>query len=95
MTSNPKIKCKRCGKCCVVLDSKGLPKPCRYLLHYVSGKTRCIIYMHRIGVIIGKDQFCNSRRYLPCNIPDCPYNKEGLPPQSEYLNTKRRYIISD
>jgi len=90
-----KTICHFCGKCCVVINNKGLPEPCKYLIHYAGAGTRCMIYMHRIGAIIGKNQFCFKRENYPATIEGCPYNKEGLPPQSDYLNTISRYIIGN
>ncbi len=65
-----KIKCKRCGRCCVFGE---LREDCKYLVRYQDGHTRCLIYRHRIGAEIRPDEYCSKRgnNY----IPGCPYNK--------------------
>lgn len=71
-----KAKCRHCGRCCIVWDPiRYIWHDCPFLLHYVTGSTRCAIYPHRIGVIIGKNQCCNRRIDTTFNIPLCPYNK--------------------
>jgi uncharacterized cysteine cluster protein YcgN (CxxCxxCC family) len=76
--SQVKVKCKNCGQCCLVWDwLNDHYEPCKYLIRYVDGTTRCMIYPHRIGAIIGYRQRCIQREKLPFNIPGCPYNKPG------------------
>jgi len=73
-----KIECNRCGKCCIVYDDvENNWKPCPYLLHYIDDKTRCMIFPHRIGVWIGKEQLCIQRMRSPYNYPGCPYNEDN------------------
>jgi len=69
------VKCKRCGRCCVVFDEKNNSwKDCPYLVRYFDGTTFCIIYRHRVGAIVGKNQICKKRVQIKYNYPGCPYN---------------------
>jgi len=81
-----KIKCKQCGRCCIVWNPvKQQYEDCKYLVKYINmypfGEelTRCTIYKHRIGAILGDGQVCVSRIDNQWNYPECPYNKEGQP----------------
>lgn len=78
MTTTTKVKCLRCGKCCVVLNDKGVWEYCKYLRWLSSGISYCIIYNNRIGANLGHGFICGYRDDLHYNIPDCPYNKKGL-----------------
>ena len=80
MTSKHKIKCLNCGKCCKVLTSLGEIVDCQWLIRYTNGKTRCSIYHHRIGAIVGETingmvQDCQKRENRKYYIRGCPYNK--------------------
>ena len=82
---NSAVKCKRCGRCCVVKIGNEW-RACPYLLQYWDGKTRCMIYPHRIGVIVAPKQDCDYRENRAYNIPGCPYNKPGQPIHENYKN---------
>ena len=84
--SNRKIKCKQCGRCCIVWDPVTQEwGNCKYLVKYITlypydgEMSRCMIYKHRIGAILGDGQCCVSRIDNQWNYPECPYNKEGQP----------------
>ena len=64
-----KDKCLRCGACC---------GDCRYLVHYIDGKTRCMIYNIRLGALTVPGEWCHHRDEVPFDYPNCPYNK-GFP----------------
>lgn len=72
-----KVKCNRCGRCCVVYN-KHTKKwdSCRYLIFYFDGKTRCAIYRYRIGAVVGEGQMCILREDLLFSIPNCPFNTD-------------------
>jgi len=80
-----KDKCLRCGRCCVVYDYEHeIFITCRYLICYNTGKTRCMIYPHRVGAINGKNQYCHLREEVEQNFPGCPYNKQEYPMHPAY-----------
>lgn len=82
-------KCKRCGFCCVVYI-RGHWEQCKYLRllvykgHY---RTVCRIYKNRIGVQVGKNQYCGYRKDTNVDYPNCPFNS-GRPIHPAYLNIK-------
>jgi uncharacterized cysteine cluster protein YcgN (CxxCxxCC family) len=82
-----KDKCLRCGKCCVVWfiirNNIVYYKDCRYLLKTISS-TSCSIYQNRIGKSLGYGNTCYPRAQLNFNIPDCPFNRKGLPTHPVY-----------
>lgn len=87
MTSKKRIRCTRCGKCCIVLDkTKNIWVHCRYLVHYRRNSlTYCRIYPNRIGVKVAPGVQCVPRNMLPYDIPGCPYNV-GKPMHPAYIN---------
>jgi len=68
MSKRKKDLCTRCGQCC---------RTCRYLIRYIDGTTRCLIYKHRLGAMTGVTDvsFCTYRDDVHVNFPGCPYNK--------------------
>jgi len=78
------IKCKRCGKCCIVWDGASWVD-CKWLIRYLplrgADVCGCVIYKHRVYSIIGKSQYCNLRSRVPYDFPECPFNAgKGLHP---------------
>lgn len=89
------IKCKRCGKCCVVFNyNNNLWEPCKHLRGNIGDKTRCTIYPDRLGTYLGSLTWCKKRFELPYDIPGCPYNT-GKPVHPAYSDpgfcTSRSY----
>jgi len=66
--------CKRCGKCCIVLNNEGKWSPCQFL---DTESNLCIIYPDRIHIEVAPNHQCVGRIYYPWNIPGCPYNMEN------------------
>jgi hypothetical protein len=85
-----KIKCLRCGKCCVVLDwNSGIWENCKNLRTIgTSGKTFCRFYHKRIGLNVGYGFRCGYRKDYPWDVPGCPYNT-GKPIHPAYLNSEQ------
>jgi len=82
------ILCKRCGKCCVVLNwNTDKWEHCRNLRQRKNGKTFCRIYKSRIGTDIRYGFKCGFRKDFPWDVPDCPYNT-GKRIHPAYLNTE-------
>lgn len=77
-----KVKCKRCGKCCLVY-LHGHFEDCHYLIRFKK-TTRCRIYSSRIGKKVGKTEICMYRKDVNFDYPDCSYNT-GKPIHPQYL----------
>lgn len=92
--TSKKIKCLRCGKCCVVFDREhGVWSPCKFLriIPAGRGKTRCQIYNRRLGTDLGNGFKCRLRSQVSFDYPGCPYNT-GKPMHPAY---RPRYLIDD
>ena len=100
MTSKGKIKCLNCGKCCKVLTSMGELEDCIWLIRYKNGKTRCSIYHHRIGAIIGETingmvQDCQKRIDRKYYIKGCPYNKAVQEKWQDFPKSMQEWDLSE
>ena len=84
MSKISKIRCHRCGKCCIV-KIHGQWVDCSFLIKYMDDKTRCMIYRHRVGAIVAPGQFCLSRVNVHFNYPDCAYNRHKWPLHPKYI----------
>jgi hypothetical protein len=88
--SNEQIKCKMCGKCCVIFEH-GVWSDCKYLIRYLPSstgqpETRCSIYPHRSYAIIGEHSCCvGKRERIALNYPGCPFNKSGQSLHRKYI----------
>jgi hypothetical protein len=87
-TMSKKIKCLRCGKCCMVLNwTSGKWEECLNLRHIGEEKTFCRFYRKRIGLNVKYGFRCGYRKDYPWDVPDCPYNT-GKPIHPAYLNSE-------
>ena len=72
---NLKVKCKRCGKCCVVYNfKKELWEDCKFLGKRNDDTTFCYIYRYRLGKHLGFFTICIKRKDSEYDYPNCPYN---------------------
>ena len=86
------LNCSRCGQCCFLRDSNGVPyKKCKHLVVLKSGKTLCRVYNARLGRKIGPINKCTMRENVNINYKDCPWNVDG---QREIeIDVKNRRVI--
>lgn len=81
MKKKQSLKCKRCGKCCNVLDGE-VWIDCPYLIKDSKGFCTCQIFHKRIGwhELYFKDTetwvrwYCGLRKDTNCDYPGCPFN---------------------
>ena len=69
--------CKRCGKCCHLVDSitkrPGI-KTCRFLIKTKDGRTLCRIYNNRLGKKLDDINTCHDREDISFDFENCPLN---------------------
>lgn len=74
--------CKRCAKCCFLVDGMGNPtkKLCKFCISMGNNRFACRIYKTRLGTLIGKadDGFmnvCVMREKSKLRYEGCEYNE--------------------
>ena len=74
-----KVKCKRCGKCCIYVDVRGGTRVgifCRYLVSDSKEFHTCTRWHKHLGVHIGMGYYCGLRCDSDFDFDGCPYNTD-------------------
>jgi len=74
--------CIRCGKCCIYESTDGEILQCKNFIK-TPHENFCAIYHTRLGYELSPGLYCNERKNVETDYPDCPYNS-GKPIHQAY-----------